>query len=104
MYRGIHNKVPKYIIDLLKGNEPKRDNMWSNKTGLKLKVPLIKYNIFTTRSFSYTAATLWNALPTNIWECKTLGKFKCSLKTHLYWKAFNLQACTHYWLLYEKCM
>ena len=73
--------------------------MWSNKTGLKLKVPLIKYNTFATWSFSYAAATLWNVLPTNIWECKTLDKFKGSLKTHLYRKAFNLQAHTHYWLL-----
>ena len=53
-------------MDLLKANEAKRDNMWSNKVGLKLKVPLVKYNTFATRSFSYAAATLWNALPTNI--------------------------------------
>ena len=66
MYRGIHNKAPKYIMDLLKANDPKRDNMQSNKTWLKLKIPLIKYNAFTTRSFSYAATTLWNALPTNI--------------------------------------
>ena len=45
-------------MDLLKANEPKRDNMHSNKTGLKLKVPLIKSNTFATRSFSYAAATL----------------------------------------------
>ena len=96
MYKGIYNKAPKYIIDLLKANEPKRDNMQSNKAALKLKVPLVKYNTFASRSFSYTVATLWNALPTNIQECKTLDKFKCSLKTHLYRKAFNLQAHTYY--------
>ena len=92
MYRGIHSKATKYIIYLLKADEPKRDNMRSNETGLKLKVPLIRYNTFATRSFSYTAATLWNALPTNIPQCKPLDKFKGSLKTHLYRKAFNLQA------------
>ena len=58
--------APKYIIDLLKANEPKRDNMWSNKAELKLRVPLVKYNAFATRSFTYKAAILWNALPTNI--------------------------------------
>ena len=26
-YRAIHNRAPKYILDLLKANEPKRDNM-----------------------------------------------------------------------------
>ena len=88
--------APKYIIDLLKANELKRDNMWSNKAGLKLKVQFVKYNTFVTRSFSYTAATLFNALSTTTGECKTLDKFKCSLKTHLYRKAFNLQAHTHY--------
>ena len=35
MYRDIYNRAPKYIIDLLKANEPKGDNMLSNKTGLK---------------------------------------------------------------------
>ena len=93
-YRAIQNTVPKYIMDLLRPDEPKRDNMPSNKSGLKLKVPLIKYNSFTTRSFSYAAPTLWNGLPTNIRECKTLDKFKGLLKTYLYRKAFN-PACTH---------
>ena len=65
-YRGINKMAPKYILNILKANEPKRDNMWSNKAGLKLKVPFVKYNTFATRSFSYTAATLWNALLTNI--------------------------------------
>ena len=57
--------APKYIIDLLKANELKRDNMQSNKVGLKLKVPFVKHNTFATRS-SYAAVTLWNALPTTI--------------------------------------
>ena len=65
MYKGIYNMAPKYIIDLLKANKLKRDNMWSKKAGLKLKVPLFKYNTFATKSFSYAAATLWNALLTN---------------------------------------
>ena len=65
-YRGIDNKAPKYIMDLLKANDLKQDNMHSNETGLKLKVSLIMYNTFATRLFNYTAATLWNALPTNI--------------------------------------
>ena len=94
-YKGICNMAPKYIVDLLKANELKMDNMWSNKAGLKLKLSLVKYNTFATRSFSYPAATLWNALPTNIPECKLLDKFKCSLKMHLYRKAFNLQV--HAW-------
>ena len=68
-YRAMQNRVPKYITDLLRPDELKRDNMSSNKPGLKLKVPLNMYNIFTTRSFSYAAATLWNGLPTNIREC-----------------------------------
>ena len=98
MYKGTHNMAPRCIIDLLKPNEPKRNNMLSNKAGLKLKVPLVKYNTSATRSFSYAAATLWNSLPTNISEGKSLDKFKCSLKTHLYRKAFNLQLHTYYWL------
>ena len=90
-------------MDLLKPDELNRGNMQSNKSGLKLKVPLIKYNTFATRSLSYAAATLWNGLPTNIMECKTLDKFKGSLKTYLYRKAFK-PAHTHDCLLYVKCM
>ena len=86
--------MPKYIMELLRPDELKRGNMQSNKSGLKLKMPLIKYNTFAARSFTYAAATLWNGLPTNIRECKTLNKFKGSLKTYLYRKAFN-PACTH---------
>ena len=59
-YRAIQNRVPKYTMDLLRPDDPKRSNMQSNKSGLKLNVPLIKYNTFTTRSFSYAAATLWH--------------------------------------------
>ena len=90
MYRAIHIREPKYIIEMLKVNEPKSENMQSNKIGLKLKVPLVKYNTFGTRSFSYTAATLWNVLLTSIRECKTLDKFNGSHKTHLHRKAFKL--------------
>ena len=93
-YRAIQNRMPKYIMDLLRQDEPKRGNMQSNKSGLKLRVPLIKYNTFAARSFSYAAATLWNWLPTNIRECRTLDKFKSSLKTYLYRKAFK-PAHTH---------
>ena len=93
-YRAIQKRAPKYIMDLLRPYEPKRDNMQSKISGLKPKVPFIKYNTFTTRSFCYAAATLWNELLTNIRECKTLDKFEGLLKTYLYRKAFN-PACTH---------
>ena len=82
-YKVIQNRAPKYIMDLLRPDEPKRGNMQSNKSGLKLRVPFIKYNTFTARSFSHAAATLWNGFPTNIRQCKTLDKFKSSLKTYL---------------------
>ena len=39
----------KVIMDLLKPDKPKRGNMQSNKSGLKLKVPPIKYNTFAAR-------------------------------------------------------
>ena len=93
-YRTIQNRAPKYIMDLLKPDGLKRGNIHSNESGLKLKVLPIKYNTFAARSSSYGAATLWNGLPTNIRGCKTLDRFKSSLKTYLYRIAFN-SACTH---------
>ena len=88
-YKGINNTAPKYIMDLTKTSKPKRNNMQSNNARIMLNVPPVNYKTFTARSFSYAATTLWNELPKNIRESKTLDKFQQVLRTCLYKKAFN---------------
>ena len=59
-------------MDLIKVSKPKRDNMQSNNAGIMLNVAPVKYKTSAARSFSHAAATLWNELPENIRESKTL--------------------------------
>ena len=47
----------------------------------KLNVPLPKTN-YQKRSFSYRGATLWNSLPCNLRQEKSLNRFKQLLNFH----------------------
>ena len=42
-----------------------------------------------SRSFSHSAATVWNNLPTNVRQCDYLETFKRHLKTHLFNIVYN---------------
>ena len=88
-YKAINSNAPKYIMDQIETSKSKRDNMQSNNARKMINIPSVKYKTFAARSFGYAAPTLWNELPKNIRESKTLGNFKKGLKTHLYRKAFN---------------
>ena len=88
-YKGINNIAPKYIMDLIEISELRRDNMQSNNAGIRLNVPPVKCKTFVARPFSYVPPTLWNALPKNIRESRTLDKSKQALKTYLYRITFN---------------
>ena len=80
---GINNIVPKYIKDLIEISKLRRDNMQSNNAGIMLNVPPVRYKTCAAKSVHCVATTLWNALPKNIRESKTLDKFKQALKTQL---------------------
>ncbi len=51
-----------------------------------------KPDLFHTviRAFCKAAPRLWNRLPRDIRHSKSINRFKCSLKTHLFKTAFNL--------------
>ena len=74
-YHAINNTALKYIMDLIETSKLRRDNMWSNNVGIMLNVPSVKYKTFAARLFSYAAPKLWNELPKNIRESKTLDNF-----------------------------
>uniref|UniRef100_H2ZWV8 Uncharacterized protein n=1 Tax=Latimeria chalumnae TaxID=7897 RepID=H2ZWV8_LATCH len=57
--------------------------------GLLLKVPMMRTKV-GERSFSFYAATSWNALPINVRTSPSLSTFKSSLKTFLFHVAFNV--------------
>ena len=56
--------------------------VWKDSdTRNKLNVPLPRTN-YLKRSFSYRGATLWNSLPCNLRQEKSLNRFKELLNFH----------------------
>lgn len=85
-YKTLALEQPVYLNDLLipaaKGVRALRSG-----TTRKLSVPRVKTKV-GTRGFSSAAPHLWNALPANIREARTLMTFRRLLKTHLFGLAF----------------
>ena len=81
-YKALHGYAPPYIRELLTVYEPRR-TLRSESTG-KLVVPRSHKKSAGDRAFSVSAPRLWNELPQNVTECKTIDSFKKHLKTHLF--------------------
>ena len=52
-------------------------------------VPRVSKSRMGARAFSYQAPLLWNQLPGQVREVDTLSRFKTSLKTFLFNKAYS---------------
>ena len=83
-----HQKVPKYLQDLLKGKMARRHGLQSENL-TQLEVPHTKNKTFAIQSFSIYAPTKWNKLPKTIRDELNFDKFKKLLKTHLFNQAYN---------------
>jgi len=79
-YKTLSTDQPPYLSGLLHPYRPSRSLRSANRN--LLLIPPHTTN-FSRRAFSFTAATLWNQLPTCIRESNTLHTFKRRLKTHL---------------------
>ncbi len=86
-YKALHGLAPQYFSELLIPYTPTRD-LHSSETGL-LTVPLTRLRSMGDRAFSSLAPKLWNSLPIEIRQAKTLSTFKSRLKTHFFRVAFN---------------
>ncbi len=86
-YKALHGLAPQYLPELLIPYTPTRDLRLS-ETGL-LTVPLTRLRLMGDRAFSSLAPKLWNSLPIEIRQAKTLSTFKSRLKTHFFRVAFN---------------
>ncbi len=93
-YKALHGLAPQYLSELLIPYTPTRDlrssdtGLRSSETGL-LTVPLTRLRLMGDRAFSSLAPKLWNSLPIEIRQAKTLSTFKSRLKTHFFRVAFN---------------
>ena len=81
-YKALHGLSPTYISELIKWYNPRRTLRSQNQ--LLLQVPSARTQYYGSRSFAFTAPTLWNALPLDVRTKPTLDSFKAALKHHLF--------------------
>ena len=87
-YKALHEEAPRYLTDLLKWHQPKRELRSSNEK--LLQVPKSKLKTYGDRSFEVVAPKLWNDLLRNIRDTTSTYSFKKNLKTHLYKMHYGL--------------
>ena len=82
---ALRSGTPGYLSDLLlKPASIGRTLSQSTKAPDRLVVPLYGGERSAGTSYSVTAPKLWNSLPTNIWNLKSLDTFKKHSKTHYF--------------------
>ena len=82
-YKSLHGLAPPYITDLLTVYKPSRSLRSSSQ--IQLIPPRNISNVYYgERAFSTSAPKLWNTLPRDIRNAKSLAIFKKQLKTHLF--------------------
>ena len=87
IYQCVNGLAPSFLIDLLDLNLMRR-NLRSDTQG-KLPIPRCNLSQVCNSSIRYAGPRLWNELPQNIREAKTLGSFKILLKTYLFSKCYD---------------
>ena len=87
IYQCVNDLAPSFLIDLLDLNLRRR-NLRSDTQG-KLPIPWCNLSQVFNSSIKYAGPRLWNELPKNIREAKTLGSFKIFLKTYLFSKCYD---------------
>ena len=80
-FHTLCGRAPEYHIDALPRHTPTR-NLRSSQS-VKLIVPRTRRS-WGTRAFQFSAASLWNNLPSHIISKDSTNQFKRSLKTHLF--------------------
>ena len=81
-FKAIHGQAPAYIRELLSQHCPSRNLRSSNSNLLVIPKPCTKS--YGDRSFSVSAAKLWNSLPNSIRCIHSLSDFKKAIKTYLF--------------------
>ena len=80
-YKAVAGDAPKYLSDLVCPYKPARVLRSANDNLLTVVQTQVKAG---DNSFVVTAATLWNALSSNIKTSACLATFKARLKTHFF--------------------
>ena len=79
VYKSLNGLVPEYLSSKFVKRNETRYSLKDSVT--KLFVPFPRTN-FMKKSFSYNGAVLWNSLPCNVREAKSLTQFKRLVSLH----------------------
>ncbi len=89
-FKALHNKAPEYICNLITVYESPFNLRSLANDNLLLVEPKTRLVSYGYRTFCKATLKLWNRLPRDTRHSKSINRFKCSLKTHLFKTAFNL--------------
>ena len=93
VHESFHQQVPGYISSMC---HPVSDNAYLARHRSAKRGDLIspRWNTATygQRGFDYSGPTVWNALPVSIRKKHSLYSFRKDLKTHLFRKAYDVNA------------
>ena len=87
VFKCIQNQAPEYLCDLIKISTNIKSPRLSH---LSLQTKRTKTTTYGSRAFCVIGPQLWNALPLDLRESKSLAVFKISLKSHMFKLAFNV--------------
>ena len=88
-FKILHGTAPTYLESLISLKPQSCYNLRRSSDTLLLKQPsFISEATLGDRSFTWAAPKLWNALPFEVRDSKSLDIFKSKLKTHLFRLAF----------------
>ncbi|XP_072042881.1 uncharacterized protein [Amphiura filiformis] len=81
-YKCVNSQAPEYLQELITFRKPK----YATRSSLDRTLLIVPKTRTLTGDKAYQTAgpRLWNSLPINIRQAKTLDIFKTNLKTHLF--------------------
>jgi len=82
VYKSLNGLTPNYVKSMFTDQSAISTYSVRDCEG-KLAVPLPHTN-FLKNSFSYSGAVLWNSLPTNLQQARTLASFKSGCRGFLF--------------------
>jgi hypothetical protein len=86
VYKCLNGLAPSYLSDLLTTKSSWKVTRSASK--YLLCVPFTKHKTFADRSFSVAGPRMWNRIPEDVKNSKTLDLFKSYLKTYLFNRTF----------------
>ncbi|MCG8430763.1 MAG: hypothetical protein MJA29_06305, partial [Candidatus Omnitrophica bacterium] len=85
-YKALHGHAPEYLVKSISVRHPQR--ALRSASAVTLTAPRYRTQ-YGSRSFSHSAAVLWNALPMGVRNAPTISSFVKLLKTLLFAQAYG---------------